>query len=385
MICGSVSRVHNESDEQLVISNAFPSCTVVMEPQIHLASYAKFYADHAKLIRLRFIAHVCPKLRVEALQLAIDQVKTTYNVKLYDELYKELERSVAIMDNGEKAAPSARHQVKAQSNVCKKSPSYDAYWVEDNTMESTLLQQELDAELNFNKCNSGGAYVRRIIEEIGDYHVKSGNLQQAIKYYARARAYCTNSDHVINMFRNLIKVSIYMGNWWHVLSYIDDAKQYAIGFENMAREVPARLSCAAGVAYMCLKIYKTAAHCFLLVPFDRYDYDDIVAPQDVAYYAGLCALASFDLTMLQLGCLNAESFKPFLSLAPKMWDIMFKFCRGEYGSCMHMLHDIEAHIRLDVYLAPHVDTLYQNIRARMQELQLGVGQFVSRKQLQLEI
>jgi len=365
-----------------VPSNVCSNCPIVEEPRIHLVSYTKRYTDVARLIRLKFIAQVCPKLRVEALKLAINHVKSTYNIKMYDELYKalsiEVKRGARMSEAASNSVTSPETSPRCSTSAPENRTShkvlpYDSYWVEDNTMEATLLLQELDAELNFKKSNSGSAYVRRILEEIGDYHVKSGNLQLAVKFYARARPYCTSSDNVINMFRNLIRVSIYMANWWHVLSYIDEAKQYASGFQNLEREVPASLSCAAGLANIGLKIYKTAAHCFLLTPFDQYDYDKIVAPQDVAYYAGLCGLATLELEMLELGCLNSETFKPFFSLSHKMWELLANFISGNVDQCVKLLHEIEGHVRLDVYLAPHVDALYGKIMARIQDRRHNSG------------
>ncbi|KAH8306716.1 hypothetical protein KR044_007689, partial [Drosophila immigrans] len=358
------------------------------EPRIHLISYSKRYTDIARLLRLKFIAQVCPKLRVEALELAINHVKTTYNVKMYEELHKihsmEVERGVKLSKIKDMAISSSSSSIetmppcstsKSEKTPCKALP-YDSYWVEDNTMEATLLLQELDAELNFKKSNSGSAYVRQILEEIGDYHVKRGSLHLAIKFYARTRPYCTSSEHVINMFRNLIRVSIYMANWWHVLSYIDEGKQYASGFQNLAHSVPAQLSCAAGLANIGLKIYKTAAHCFLLTPFDNYHYNDIVAPQDVAYYAGLCGLATLDVEMLQLGCLDSKTFKPFIKLSHRIWDLIANFISGDLDYCIKQLNEIESHVRLDVYLAPHVDSLYGKIMARIRDRQSSNGVLV---------
>ncbi|XP_023170226.2 COP9 signalosome complex subunit 1 [Drosophila hydei] len=374
MISGSVSLIRNENERSLVRATTLSQCPIVEDPQIVLISYAKRYMDIARLIRLKFIAQVCPKLRVEALELAINHVKKTYNVKMYEELYRTLcterERTMNVVEANDEAASSsgaASVQTRKVRRESVEAHQYDAYWVEDNTMESTLLLQELDAELNFKKSNSGSAYVRRILEEIGDYHVKSGNLQLAVKFYARARPYCTSSDNVINMFRNLIRVSIFMSNWWHVLSYIDEAKQYALGFPILARAVPAQLSCAAGLANMGLKIYKTAAHCFLLTPYDQYNYDKIVAPQDVAFYAGLCGLATLETDMLKLGCLNSEKFKPFFSLSPIMWEILTKFFNNEFDLCERMLRELESRVRLDIYLAPHVDALYNKIQIRIQD------------------
>ncbi|KAH8249060.1 hypothetical protein KR032_005503, partial [Drosophila birchii] len=320
---------------------------------LHLPSYANRYTDIPRLLRLKFIAEVCPKLKVPALRLAIDHVKTTYNVKLYDELYRSL------CGKKGKNSPLERDEEAVLP--------YDSYWVEDNMLEATLLLQELDAELNFKKSNSSSGRVRRVLEEIGDYHEKSGNLQQAVKYYARTRAYCTSSDKVITLFRHLIRVSIYMANWWHVLTYIDEAKHYALGFENLAQEVPSRLSCAAGLANMGLKNYKLAAQHFLATPFGHYYYDKIVAPEDVCFYGGLCALATFEREKLQAELLGSETFKPFFQLSLKMVSAVTSFCEGRFEVTAVLLGEIEDTVRLDVYLSPHVDALYKIIRGRLQK------------------
>lgn len=377
MICGFIGKV-NQYDErnQVQRSSLYKDCPIVLKPQIHLGNYAKRYTNVSRLIRLKFIAQVCPTLRVEALEMAIGHVKSTYNVKMYKELHsalcKEMERCTVLRQpttasTSSFAAPSTARRRYTDSGVPNQAMAFDPYWVENNTMEAALLRQELDAELNFKKTSSGTTYVRRILEEIGDYHVDCGNLQLAVKFYARARSYCTSSEHVINMFRNLIRVSIYMANWWHVLSYIEEAKQYAAGFPNLARQVPIRLSCAAGLANMGLKIYKTSAECFVLTPYESYDYDNIVAAEDVAYFGGLSALATLEMDELQSTCLHSKSFKHFLDHSPKMWTILATFMAGDYNRCNLLLNEIEDQVRLDVYLAPHVDSLYDKITTRIRE------------------
>lgn len=368
MILGSATKVLRDK-ERSIGQRCYPKCPLVNKPQINLSNYAKRYENVARLIRLKFIAEVCPNLRVEALEMAIDQVKLTYNVKMYEELHsalcQEMKRGRAPeqleVDNEAAASSSTVRSRQTESSSFSQLVPFDAFWVEDNTMEAALLRQELNGELNFKKSNSGTTHVRRILEEIGDYHVNCGNLQLAIKFYARTRPYCTSSENVINMFCKLIRVSIYMANWWHVLSYIEEAKQYASGFSNLAKHVPHRLSCAAGLANIGLKNYNTAAHCFLKTPYEGYEYDDIVARQDVAYFGVLCALATFELGTLHSDCHDSKTFKPFLDQSPKMWTILATYMADDYKRFVNLLHEIENRVRLDVYLAPHVDTLYKKI------------------------
>lgn len=48
---------------------------------------------------------------------------------------------------------------------------------------------------------------RRGHDDLGDHYLDCGDLTNALKCYSRARDYCTNPKHVVNMCLNVIKVS----------------------------------------------------------------------------------------------------------------------------------------------------------------------------------
>ncbi|KAM6552608.1 hypothetical protein CsatB_013370 [Cannabis sativa] len=63
------------------------------------------------------------------------------------------------------------------------------------------------------------------------------------------------------------------------------------------------------------------------------NYNEVIAPQDVAIYGGLCALASFDRTELKafnfssLGTkLDNLNFRNFLELVPEVRELINDFC-----------------------------------------------------------
>lgn len=70
-------------------------CYNVTNPCIDLEAYAQGYEGLARLYRLRFIAHHCPLLRIEALKLALSFVMTTHNTALFSELQKKLLAAVS--------------------------------------------------------------------------------------------------------------------------------------------------------------------------------------------------------------------------------------------------------------------------------------------------
>lgn len=130
------------------------------------------------------------------------------------------------------------------------------------------------------------------------------------------------------------------------------------------QSIVTRLKCAAGLAYLAKKNYKTAAKSFLQANFDHCDFPEIISPNNVAMYSGLCALATYDRQEIQKHVISSSSFKLFLELEPQLRDIIFKFYESKYASCLKLLDEIKDNLLLDMYLAPHISALYTQIRNR---------------------
>ncbi|KAL9699230.1 hypothetical protein quinque_002671 [Culex quinquefasciatus] len=313
---------------------------VVENPSLDL-EVANQYTGLAKLHRLIYIADHCPALRLESLKMAINYVTTTYNVTLYQHLHKKL----ADLSGG-----STLPDVAAQSSS-QDVPSFDSAWVETKS-------KEIGAEES----------IRRGHDDLGDHYLNCGDLSNALKCYSRARDYCTSGKHVVNMCLNVIKVSIYLQNWSHVLSYVSKAEGTTEIAETSKDKDPnhavvTRLKCAAGLAELATRKYKSAAKHFLQANFDLCDFPEMISTNNVAMYGGLCALATFDRQELK-NVISSSSFKLFLELEPQLRDIIFKFYESKYASCLKLLDEIKDNLLLDMYIAPHVNSLYTQIRNR---------------------
>ncbi|KMS99885.1 hypothetical protein BVRB_1g017340 isoform B [Beta vulgaris subsp. vulgaris] len=151
--------------------------------------------------------------------------------------------------------------------------------------------------------------------DFGDFYYAHGQLGDAFKSYVRMRDYYTTGKHIVTMCLNAILVSIEMGQFSHVTSYISKAEQTP---EALDPVIVAKLGCAAGLAHLKAKKYKLAARkvCFLswgLVGLLEVGlelanhYSEVIAPQDGATYGGLCALATFDRTELK-ACIEHLAF-----------------------------------------------------------------------------
>ncbi|KAF4524160.1 hypothetical protein B566_EDAN010615 [Ephemera danica] len=294
---------------------------VVENPSLDLEAYAASYVGLAKLHRLMFIAEHCPSLRVEALKMALTYVSTTYNVTLYQQLHKKLQEALG----------SSCILPDVAAGGAQDLPTMDMLWVETKSKKAALKNY---------KSNSIKESIRRGHDDLGDHYLDCGDLSNALKCYSRARDYCTSGKHVVNMCLNVIK-----------------------GKESN-QTVLTRLKCAAGLAELTGRKYKTAAKHFLQANLDHCDFPELLSASNVAMYGGLCALATFDRQELQKNVIFSSSFKLFLELEPQLRDIILKFYQSKYASCLKLLDDIKDNLLLDMYIAPHVNILYSQIRNR---------------------
>lgn len=330
---------------------------IVENPTLDLEAYANSYANSSKLYRLIHIADHCPTLRLEALKIAINYVTNTYNISLYQHLHKKLADFIAGQQLPD-VTPATAQDI----------PPFDPNWLEARSKKAALKLEKLDNDLKNYKSNSIKESIRRGHDDLGDHYLQCGDLSNALKCYSRARDYCTSGKHVVNMCLNVIRVSIYLQNWSHVLSYVSKAESTPEFTEAHCKDanqaVVTRLKCAAGLAELAVKKYKSSAKHFLQASFDHCDFPEMISSQNVAMYGGLCALATFDRQELQKNVISSSSFKLFLELEPQLRDIIFKFYESKYASCLKLLDEIRDNLLLDMYIAPHVNALYTQIRNR---------------------
>lgn len=327
----------------------------VENPTLDLEIYANSYTGLAKLYRLIYIVNHCPSLRLEALKIAINYVMTTHNINLYMVLHRKLDDVLTEIG-------------LTGSNRCDGLPCIETSWMESRSKTAALKLEKLDNDLKNYKSNSIKESIRRGHDDLGDHYLDCGDLSNALKCYSRARDYCTSGKHIVNMCMNVIKVSVYLQNWSHVLSYVSKAESTPDFCELQIKDtnqlILTKLKCASGLAELAMKKYKSAAKHFLQSNLDHCDFPELLSPNNIAMYGGLCALATFDRHELQKNVIFSSSFKLFLELEPQLRDIILKFYESKYASCLKLLDEIKDNLLLDIYLAPHINNLYTQIRNR---------------------
>lgn len=331
---------------------------IVENPTLDLEMYTANYSGLMKTERLMFVAKHAPSLRVEAYRMALSHVQKSFNVLMYQGIHDKLAEAIRESSFLPDAVVDLMHQV----------PSLDVAWMDQTSKKAATLLEKLDTDLKNYKDNSIKESIRRGHDDLGNHYLNMGELISANKCYSRARDYCTSPKHIISMCLNVIQVSVYLQNWAHVLTYVNKAE--ATGeFTDKERDshsqgVLAKLKCAAGLAELATEKYKQAAKHFLQVSVDHCDFPELLSPNNVAIYGSLCALATFTRKELQKLVINSSSFKLLLELEPQVRDIVFAFYESNYSKCLSSLHAIRGNLRLDMYLSPHVDRLYAQIRNR---------------------
>jgi len=219
--------------------------------------------------------------------------------------------------------------------------------------------EKLEQDLNGYKANLVKESIRVGQNDLGDFFYHRGDLANALKRYAHSRDYCTTSKHIIHLCLNVIKVSLEMNNYSHVATYVGKAEQTP---DVNDTTVAPKLKVCSGLANIENKKYKTAAQKFLETNFNLADFSDVIAPQDVAIYGGLCALATFDRSELKKKVIDNQAFRNFLELVPVIREMINDFYSSRYKSCLGHLEKLKPDLLLDIHLYDHIEGLYQRIR-----------------------
>lgn len=312
---------------------------IISAEQLDIEAYAALYGGRTKITRLLFISDNCDNtaMQLEALRMAYDEIKKGEDTLLFREVVQKIDGRLG--------------------------PNYgpDFAWADAVDRRAEHKKDKLENELNAYRTNLIKESIRMGYNDFGDFYYAHGALAEAFKNYIRTRDYCTTSKHIVHMCLNAILVSIEMGQFTHVTSYVSKAEQS----QDLDPVTGAKLRCAAGLAHLESKKYKLAARKFLETgPELGNNYTEVIAAQDVATYGGLCALASFDRTELKSKVIDNINFRNFLELVPEIRELIQDFYTSHYASCLEYLGNLKANLLLDIHLRDHVETLYDQIRKK---------------------
>ncbi|RDX76280.1 COP9 signalosome complex subunit 1 [Mucuna pruriens] len=281
--------------------------------QLDVEAYAALYSGRTKIMRLLFIADKMSNAttQLEALRMAYDEIKKGENTQLFREVVQKIDGRLG--------------------------PNYgmDSAWCDAVDRRAEQKKEKLENELNAYRTNLIKESIRMGYNDFGDFYYSHGQLGDAFKSYVRTRDYCTTSKHIIHMCMSAILVSIEMGQFPHVTSYVSKAEQAPESLDSVSIS---RLRCAAGLANLEAKKYKLAARKFIET-----------GPELSSHYN-------------ETKVIDNSNFRNFLELVPEVRELINDFYSSHYASCLEYLGNLKANLLLDIHLHDHVETLYDQIR-----------------------
>lgn len=303
---------------------------------LNLEEYIARYDGYTKTQRLLFIAEKCTNLEEDAYRLLIKELKKGSNTGLYLKLYEQ------------DGASNCRGE-------------FDREWVEAVERRESIKLERLEAELMAAKTTMVKESIRLSFNDIGDLHYERGNLNETMKSYLRTRDYCAIPKHTLDLCVRVVSVSLDLNQFGNVNFYATKAETAAVD-----GAVNPKIKAAAALVLLIEGHFKAAAKKFLEVGWGTGEsFSTIIAPEDIAVYGTLCALATLDRSDIRKSTVDNTAFKSFLELVPNIKHIVHCFFAGKYGECLVYLDRIESELKLDIHLSKHVPSLISQITERL--------------------
>jgi COP9 signalosome complex subunit 1 len=120
---------------------------------------------------------------------------------------------------------------------------------------------------------------------------------------------------------------------------------------------------ASGAAYLRLGNYRLAARRLTDVKVEG-GTQSVLSPQGIAVVGGLCALATFDRVELKDKVIDSPTFSGLLDLSLPVRNLVLSFYESRYHDFIGHSAEVEALLRFDWYMGPHVKTLLAQARAK---------------------
>lgn len=312
-----------------------------------------------RMNRLTLIATHSTVLAVDALKLAAREVvENGKDVQLYRNILEDLRN----LDPTDPAAV------------------YDSQWADKTERANKAELSRLESELKGYKNNlvkesirvrktsvlslKGCADRKQMGNEDLAKHLEGmGELNQAHEVYAKMRTDASSTKHIIEVGLHLARVSVLRRDWSMVIANVN--KMASLQAESGDKSIQALSNILYGIGLLGQAKYPEAAQVFLQVDpsVEASLYDEFASPNDIATYGGLLALATLDRPGLSR-FLDNSPFRTFLELEPHFRRAISQFVNGRYSACLAILESYRPDYLLDIYLQPHVTTLYTMIRVK---------------------
>lgn len=332
-----------------------------------------FLLGPTRFQRLLLIGTSSPHLSLEALKAAITEAKQGSDVRNYETAVSLL---YEIAPNDPDASPDSNWIERTKKKV---KATTDKMELELKGYKNNLIKESIRVRRWFQQFSVYGltnTLVKMGYDDLGQHYHRIGDLSKSHKAYSQMRDFCTTNSHIVIMNMHLINVCIDQHSWFAAQNHVQRIRSQQVSHKYPeAEKNSAKLSAASGLTLMVQAKFKEAAAEFLSIhprmsqaklddPDDIESYNEILTPNDIAVYGGLCALASMTREELQKQVLGNSNFRNYLELEPHVRRAISYFVSSKYSACLSILESYKADYLLDIYLQQHISHLYFEIRSK---------------------
>uniref|UniRef100_A0AC34QD21 26S proteasome regulatory subunit Rpn7 N-terminal domain-containing protein n=1 Tax=Panagrolaimus sp. JU765 TaxID=591449 RepID=A0AC34QD21_9BILA len=392
----------NPDDFPNVFSFANPddSATIsVSVPYLDLAKLEGEFNTPALLYRLLHMLEVCTNQKPEISKKILQAFRNSYDVEF-------IRKYNSLISNEIDCSPFSNSVLTTAEN--SSATSIDAAqaelkrWQDSGVKESirTAMVQLFDAYFSSGRFSDATKFgvkesIRTAMVQLFDAYFSSGRFSDATKLYSKSiRDFSSSPRSVIPMLLDQIKGLMFMRDFSRVEIFLaqteraiadcqqresianmemnrsqsssmyprDDKLQKATML--LSQSATAKVAAVYGVVRMHLKQYKQAAEKFVQIDHEIFDYPELFATIDIAYYGCFCALATFDRQQLLDKVLNNGNFRKFMEPEGKLVDLIQAFRNNSFVTVFELLEQLRPSLLLNLYISKHVDNIYQLIRRR---------------------
>ncbi|KAI5474841.1 COP9 signalosome complex subunit 1 [Pseudohyphozyma bogoriensis] len=372
------------------------------EDEFDLEAFAAQYEGKSsiasiKAVRLNYVAQHSQALAGAALTLALAAItSSTLDVPLYENTFQMYRQHINAIQSGEIKSPAA---IAWYESVKGNEVTADRSWIEATRREAQRGLEKREVELKGYITNLIKESIRMGHRDIARFLHRTGDLAGAIRSYTKSREFCTTSQHVLEMSIGVIEVALEMNNYAFVRNHVVKAESAlesinappaagkakakvpvtnlpgmvapALDPAEVAKErerqtMQERLTVASGVAHLGASNYAAAARAFTGIGKETLSssVNHFVPPADIALYAVLTGLATFDRTELRTRILENADLRPMLDLEPYLRDVLRAFYASKFKEGLDALSKYRVRQQLDIHLSPHLNNLLHLIRNR---------------------
>ena len=285
--------------------------------------------------------------------------------------------SDATMKGVESAGDSGAGEAAA-SKAASGSDFYSRFAFDENWVSSTEARvvadaQRLETDLSRTKKSAVRESIRMASNDLGMFHLRRADPNEALRNFQRLHHYCTAPKHVFDMAINVMRTQVYLGRFDEVPYNEREARAQAAasgaiasgggggggggGGNKMMKD--SMVSCLMSLSQLHARDYKAAARTLTAqgasaVSIDLgSSFNDVLCLEDVTVIGSLCAAATFGRSELRNAVLNNAAFRNFLELVPAVREMLSDLVDLRYSSCLYRLASLRVPLLLDLHLCSH--------------------------------